>query len=1077
MPARSMTVRIVTILLLALPMFSAAAEPPLVGLAGHKYRLAWVNTIEQLGGRSELISGAELESPEAIARYDALIIETSGDPGQEEWGLTPTASAVVTEFVNRGGRVLCEYGCAPPREIIGGSWAIPGRGPHWLVRNVTHPITEGMTEGAVVRYGAYRFRVADAPAPAQVLLTEPDGSPALIVIEHGDGVVVQCCGSLGAGHGYDGTTLELADRVLRYLMYGRVQERFGDPLPETMPTKALDFPVVHTPRELGVETVASAARLLTRDFADPPDWEPSGGYRARIEGAGPGAVWTVTAPPGDVRFAPWVHVPMGHVAIEAGRRYTLSLRARLIDLNAAVFAPVHGRLRFYRADGTEIPHDTISTDVVPATGEWTRVAVEAIAPEGAVRAAAILAAMIPGGRLELDTLSLERTLAPEEVFAREEPLTSRLDGHPRAILSPERAATLAQVAAVTDDRFGKSPAEVFATISARAAGYLEETEIAFGDTTIPWPPSELPDVGGGLSWNPMVGAIGERLKSLALVYAVTGDERYGRRAIELLLAVSNWPQWYDPQNGYLSLDIGNMSVAVAWAYDLCHDLMTDEERARAASAIQRNALVPLYQKLSGGVGNTNGWALWTTAMGLCAIATLGEVEGSATCARLAEHAMLDYFDQRATRHRTEGQGYDAWAYGLLIFLADSLRRNFEVDHLGHPFLPVIPRFAVGFLANDRVHQAWFADAGGSVAYVPWHFPLTLLGTWTGNGLAGWYLQETATFGSPSYDHFKLVAADLERIPIEPPDPEHPDMVFPRAGWASLRSGWEQPGTMIALQCSSAAQGHSHMDQNNVLIYRHGQELAMDCGYASALGGTLREFARGAVGHNCILVDGKGQSHKRGNVPFFASSREIGYVMGDATAAYDTTLLTRAHRHLVYLKPDLLLMVDDLRAAGGARRFSWLLHPHSWISTAAPEATVTLDGRALTDGDSGPNGLIELTKADVQMAVRHLVPEMEVTYHTHLGAEKYNPYIESITPPVEAIVLPTLLQFGPDRAENIETDRSGDVLTVRCDFQGRRWEVRLRLVSDDGIPPALTVVRDGETLFSSDDLAVAPTMDG
>jgi len=1035
---RPCSVRAVTVLLLVtLSLVNAAADAPLVGLAGQKYRRAWVGLIESVGGRSELISGQDLEAPETIAAYDALIVVTNGDPGQEDWGLTPAASAAVAGFVADGGRVLCEYGCTPPTEIIGGDWANPSRGPHWIVRDTGHAITEGMTEGAVVRYGMYRFRVADAPEPARVLLMEPGGAPALTVIPYGEGVVVQCCGALSAGHGYDGTTLELADRVLRFLMYGRVQERFGDALPEPAGRPA-DVEVVHTPRLLALDEQTSAADVLVRDFTDAPAWEPSDGYTARVEGDGPAATWALSAPPGDVGFAPWVEAPLGSVDIEAGRRYALSLRARITGLNPAVFAPVHARLRFLAADGAEIPHEKISTGGVPATGEWVQVGVEAIAPEGAVRAAVSLAAMLPGGRLELDEMSLRQGLEPGEVFAREEPLVPLIEGHPRAIMGPERATALAEVVAVTDDHFGASPADVFAAIKGRADRYLAETEIAFSETSIPWPPSELPDVGGGLSWNPLVGAIAERLKSLSLVYAATGDERYGRRAADLLLAVCNWPQWYDPQNGYLSLDIGNMSVAAAWAYDLCHGAMTAEERAFAAAGIQRNALAPLYEQLSGELGNTNGWALWTAGMGLCAIATLGEAEGAATCARLAEHAMLDYFDRRAMTHRTEGQGYDSWAYGLLIFLADSLRRNFGADHLDHPFLPVIPRFATGFLANDRSLQAWFADAGGSTGYVAWHFPLALLGTWTGDGLCGWYLRETATFGFPAHDHYKLAAADVERIPIEPPDAEQPGMVFPRVGWASLRSGWAQPGTMIALQCSSAGQGHSHMDQNNVLIYRNGRTLAIDCGYASALSGALREFARGAVGHNCILVDGKGQSHKRGDIPYFASGPDVGYAMGDATAAYSPTLLSRAHRHLIYLKPNLLLMVDDLRAAGGARRFSWLLHPHSWVSSAEPEAAVTLDGAALADGDSGPNGLIEVVKTEAQMAVSHLVPEIEVTYHTYPGAEKYNPYIESVTPPVEAIVLPTLLQFGADRAQNIETDLAGDTLTVRCDFQGARY---------------------------------------
>jgi len=431
-----------------------------------------------------------------------------------------------------------------------------------------------------------------------------------------------------------------------------------------------------------------------------------------------------------------------------------------------------------------------------------------------------------------------RAETAEEQFAAETPLDLPAE-HPRAVMSAAAAAAFPAKVTVTEaGAFGASPADMFASIRTRADGYLEETEISFGaDQSLPWPPAVMPQEGGGLSWNPLAGALAERLKSLSVAYAGTGDERYGNRAKELLLALCEWEQWYDPTNGYFALEIGNISIGVAFAHDLCYDLLSEQERAFTAEAIGRNTLLPLYSKLSAGMGNSNGWALWATAMGLCAMSVHGDVPGASRCIRLAEDCVLDYFDQRATNHRAEAQGYDAWAYGLQIFLVEALRRNCGADHLDHPFFPTMIDFGTAFLANDRNHQAWFADAGGSVAYVAWHFPATLLGSWTGDPDAGWYLKETQTVGLRGHDHMKLLAYD-PAMPVAEAGPEETGAIFPRVGWASLRSDWERDGVFVALQSSSSGQGHCHMDQNNFLIYDGPRMVAMDCGYASALGAAM-----------------------------------------------------------------------------------------------------------------------------------------------------------------------------------------------------------------------------------------------
>ena len=1048
------------------------AAPPLVALCGQDYRASYVAPLETVGAQGQMISGQELRDPSVLKRYRALIIVTNADPGRQDVGLPAEAEQSVAAYVKAGGRVLCTFGCAPPRAVLTGSFASPGPGSDWFVDDNEHPLTEGLRAGQMVRYSAYRYGVSGLGANGRVLLREADGLPAVTAVSHGRGELIQTCGDLGATAGGDGTTSQLLCRVLLYLVYGKVQARFGAPLAPAGPAPPR-APQVHTSRRLVLPPGEDAAVVLQKSFRSAPP-PPRGGYMIRTGRGDSDAFWTISAPPGRQAFAPWLRLPLSDTEVKEGLIYRLTARSRLEGFGPGAFASARFELRFFDGEGVELPHRHVATPRVPAGPHWHTIVCQDTAPAGAVRASVALSCMLPTGGLRLDQLKLTQVLSPAEIFASEQPLTSRIAEHPRVFLAPSEAKRLRQH--IGDDRktpFGVSRAELFRGIRERADNYLAEPQIRFGDQVLPWPPAEPPREEGPVSWNLPAMALADRLAGPSLVYAASGEEKYGRRSAELLTAISHWPQWHNPANDAPGLDIGYIAFAAAYAYDIVYPLLSLQERALVQTAIQRNVLLPLYGVLSTDMHDTNGYALWTAVLGLCATATLGEVKGAATCVRLAEDRLLDYWDERSNNHRSEGQGYDSWAYGLQLTLADSLQRNFGAGHLNHPLLGVLAPFASYFLTGDRGSIAWFADSGGSIQYVPWDLALTILAARTGDGLAGWYLRETQSLPFRDYDFVKLLYLDHD-LPVTEPDPDKPGAVFPRVGWAALRSGWEKGSTLIALQCSPADQGHSHQDQNNVLIYRGAENLAMDCGYASALQGALREFARGSIGHNTVLVDGKGQIANRGSTPFFATSRAVDYVMGDASLAYSAALLSRFHRHLVYLKPDLLLMVDDLRAADRPKTFQWLLHPHSW----GPEASVTRDGKALVVDASAAPGTVEIARGGEKLRLRFLNPPgLGARYVVYPGAEKYRPYLQADTPRAEDVVLVTLLELGETKAQAVGIEVSGGVVDLSCRALGKDYRVLLTLAGDEGESPRLTVSEDQETLLDCRDLTVPANIAG
>jgi hypothetical protein len=121
-------------------------------------------------------------------------------------------------------------------------------------------------------------------------------------------------------------------------------------------------------------------------------------------------------------------------------------------------------------------------------------------------------------------------------------------------------------------------------------------------------------------------------------------------------------------------------------------------------------------------------------------------------------------------------------------------------------------------------------------------------------------------------------------------------------------------------------GHVHPDANHFIVFGCGEWLLRDDGYAWKDTGQ----------HNTLLVDGKGQVGE-GSAGFSSggmnvssiglyprviaatSSEAVDRISGDATVMYPAAAgLKRYVRSLYFLKPDVLIVVDDIETEGPRR---------------------------------------------------------------------------------------------------------------------------------------------------------------
>lgn len=170
--------------------------------------------------------------------------------------------------------------------------------------------------------------------------------------------------------------------------------------------------------------------------------------------------------------------------------------------------------------------------------------------------------------------------------------------------------------------------------------------------------------------------------------------------------------------------------------------------------------------------------------------------------------------------------------------------------------------------------------------------------------------------------------------LEPRSPDElpQSRVFESVGWAVLHSRMSRPEDNVLMILKSSPFGaisHNHASQNAFVLEAFGEPLVISSGYRSTHGIPHHtEWMWHTKAHASILVDGEGQViRERGSRGRILDHRERGafaYTAGDATEAYGGRL-TRFHRHVLFSRPDYFVIVDDLKTAGKASTYQWLLH--------------------------------------------------------------------------------------------------------------------------------------------------------
>ena len=444
-------------------------------------------------------------------------------------------------------------------------------------------------------------------------------------------------------------------------------------------------------------------------------------------------------------------------------------------------------------------------------------------------------------------------------------------------------------------------------------------------------------------------------------YAVTGDERIGQAARQVLVEVAAW----DPRGStsHKNEDYANWMImtALSKGYDYLYDLLSEEERAQVRAAIVDRAtqIMDHARRRPLEIYPINSH-LWVGVMRLMwpGIVLLGEEEEAGD--------WLEYcLGVFATVWPIWGGTDGGWSRGLSYYRVASFVTNFEMlrklginfwhkaffthhaEFLAYAATPKRPYPGFGDMAaSDPIGTLYPGRGHAQVA--------AALARELGDPLAAWYAAEMGQSDIGEVEPLAPIGAPLARH-------------FPSVGWVLMHTDLADADNDVFFALKSSPYGssdHCHSDQNAFVLTAYGQALAVQTGYYDAYGSPHHiGWMSTTRAKNAITVNGgKGQGYKsieaRGEVTEFFHSAGFDYAVGDASEAYlpdqDLSRLTKHPkmadgyggdidlwlRHVLFLRPDVFILFDQVHAREPAA-FEWWLHAPHEMAVDQARATTTI----------------------------------------------------------------------------------------------------------------------------------------
>lgn len=462
------------------------------------------------------------------------------------------------------------------------------------------------------------------------------------------------------------------------------------------------------------------------------------------------------------------------------------------------------------------------------------------------------------------------------------------------------------------------------------------------------------------------------IATLALVWHLGGPEEYGQAARGMLMDIAEW----DPlgATGYRYNDEAGMRYAWGFsrAYTLTHALLTEAERETCRNVMQVRGR-EMYGHL-----HTQRQHLWNPYsshpnrayhwLGEIGLAFHGEIPEAEEWAWFATNIFFHVYPVWSDPDGGWHEGVHYW-HGYISRVTqwlDIMRATLDIDGYRKPFFSQAGYLPI-YAQPPNAPRTTFGDTTGVRRPKNVRPVMTQFVRQTGNPYWADYLERIGgpTDGRTWLDFVRAARAH-DRAPIERRSvAELPSSrLFEGTGIAYLHTDLTDARQNVQVSFKSSPFGswsHGNEAQNSFELHAYGDALLVRSGTREIHGSPHhRNWTWQTHSTNAITVNDTGQiAHTpdaAGRITAFAGGESCDYVVGDASQACPPGLVTRAHRHMLFVKPDLVIVYDDLEAPDPAT-FQYYLHsPYAFEPEAGQRLEITGENATCRIDLVAPRGL-------------------------------------------------------------------------------------------------------------------------
>ena len=486
--------------------------------------------------------------------------------------------------------------------------------------------------------------------------------------------------------------------------------------------------------------------------------------------------------------------------------------------------------------------------------------------------------------------------------------------------------------------------------------------------------------------------------TLAFTRLLGGKDEYGHLAKRLLLAAAAW----DPKGSTSTLynDEAGMPYAYyfARAYTFANDLLSEEEKAVCRKVMRTRGsqmywhLCPRHLWYPYESHSNRAWHF----LGEVGIAFLGEIPEAADWVWFAMNVFTCVYpvwsDDDGGWH--EGSNYWGGYISRFTWWADVMRPATGIDAYRKPYFAKVGTYPIYLMPPGTV--------GGGFGDLTAHRRsrhnvgvMTNFAVQAQNPHWQWYVEAHAG-PRPEGGYVGFVRGALPKVEAKPPTGLPTSRCFRGTGQAALNTTLLDAKDNVEVIFKSSpfgTQSHGYEAQNAFLLYAFGERLLIRTGRRDMYGSVHhRDWMWHTKSVNSITVDGHSQfkrSHEAvGRILAFHTSRHFDYVAGEAGHAYGKAL-TRFTRHILFVKPELIVVYDLLEAPKPSH-FEWRLHAPTKMAIGGQDDIQVVNRKAACRvAFLAPSGLkLSLTdKFDPPPRPRIKLVEWHLTAQTPRPAEQ------------------------------------------------------------------------------------------